>query len=65
MKKERNMFDEELDPKTKKPKAKDLGEMSVEELESYKENLKLEIVRVDGEIVKKGDYFGEAEAFFK
>lgn len=59
------MFDDDLEPRAQKTQQKNLEAMSVEELEAYKESLKDEIVRVDGEISKKNDYFGEAEAFFK
>ena len=47
------MFDDELDPKTKKPKPRDLERMSVEELDEYTEDLKAEIERVAQEIAKK------------
>lgn len=59
------MFDEELDPRTKKPALKDLSVMSVEELRDYKEKLLAEVQRVEGTIIAKSDYFGEADKFFK
>lgn len=59
------MFDDELDPKTKKPKPKDLSALSVEELKDYKTDLVLEVERVEQAIKSKSDYFGEADKFFK
>ena len=59
------MFDDDLDPQTKKSKPKDLSTMSVEELKEYVQDLKEEIVRVETEIDKKASYSQQAESFFK
>ncbi len=60
------MFDEELDPRTKKPVKKDLTLLSIEELEEYIENMKEEIVRVEQEIARKKSHREAAAAsFFK
>lgn len=58
------MFDEELDPKTKKPQLKDLSAMSVEELKVYKDDLLAEAERVEAAIQSKSSYFSEADKFF-
>ena len=58
------MFDDDVDPKTKKPKVKDLSAMSVEELKAYKADLLAEAQRVEGVIQTKSNYFGEANKFF-
>jgi uncharacterized small protein (DUF1192 family) len=59
------MLDEELDLKTKKPKIKDLSDMSVEELEKYKAELEAEVVRVQDAIQSKSSYLSDADKFFK
>ena len=59
------MFDDDLDPQTKKTKPKDLSVMSLEELQDYVQDLKNEIVRVEAEIDKKAAYSQQAESFFK
>jgi len=60
------MFDEELDPRTKKPVKKDLTKMSVEELEQYIDDMKQEITRVEEEIKRKMAHREAASAsFFK
>jgi uncharacterized small protein (DUF1192 family) len=59
------MFDDDIDPRTKKPVQKDLSTMSVEELKAYKDDLLAEAERVEASIQSKSDYFGEADKFFK
>ena len=59
------MFDDELDPKTKKPKPRDLERMSVEELDEYTEDLKAEIERVAQEVAKKKAHKDAAASIFK
>lgn len=59
------MFDEELEPRTKKPVKKDLTVMSVEELQQYIEDMKEEISRVETEISKKRAHKEAASSFFK
>lgn len=61
-----NMFlEEDLDPKTKKPKLRNLDIMSVAELTDYKAQLQEEILRVDAVVAKKGDSKSVADSFFK
>ena len=61
-----DMFDEELDPRTKKPVKKDLTLMSIEELEQYIDDMKQEITRVEEEIKRKEAHRDAAAAsFFK
>ena len=60
-----DMFDEEIDPKTKKSKLRDLSDMSVEELRIYKDDLLIEAERVEASIQMKSAYLGEADKFFK
>ncbi len=59
------MFDDELDPKTKKPKLFNLEPLSVDELQARIENLKAEIERAEAEISKKKAYAQAASSFFK
>lgn len=59
------MFDEELDPKTKKPKLRDLSTLSVDELENYIAAMRAEIVRVESEIARKKAHLGAADQLFK
>jgi len=60
-----SMFDDELEPRKKAAKAKNLEPMSVEELADYVESLKAEIVRVEAEMAKKKAYVTAASSFFK
>lgn len=59
------MFDDDLEPKTKKPKLRNLDNMSVEELKDYIEDMKAEIVRVEAEITKKQKHMNAAATLFK
>lgn len=59
------MFDDDLDPKTKKPKVRDLSTMSVDELEEYITDMKAEIERVEQEIAKKKAHAEAASSIFK
>ncbi len=59
------MFEDDLDPKTKAPKLKNLEPMSVDELAHYVSTLKLEITRAEAEIDKKKAYAAAASSFFK
>lgn len=59
------MFDDDLDPKKKPAKAKNLEPMSVDELTDYVETLKAEIIRAEAEIAKKKAYASAASSFFK
>ncbi len=59
------MFDDDLDPKKKPSKLKNLEPMSVDELQDYVEALKAEILRAEAEIAKKKAYSQAASSFFK
>lgn len=59
------MFDDDLDPKKKTPKLKNLEPMSVDELTAYVGDLKAEITRAEAEISKKKAYADKASSFFK
>ncbi len=59
------MLDDDLDPKKKPQKLKNLEPMSVDELGHYVEALKAEIVRTEAEIAKKKAYASAASSFFK
>ena len=55
----------EIDENKKTIKTLNLDDFSVEELEKYIEELKIEISRVSQEIKKKSGIKKEAESFFK
>lgn len=57
--------DDDLDPRTKKPKLRNLDAISVEELREYIEELKSEIIRVEAEIEKKQKHMNAASSLFK
>ncbi len=57
--------DDDLDPRTKKAKPRNLDNMSVEELREYIEELQSEIVRVESEITKKQKHMDAASSLFK
>ena len=59
------MLDDDLDPKKKPAKLKNLEPMSVDELTVYVEALKAEILRAEAEIAKKKAYATAASSFFK
>lgn len=59
------MLDDDLDPKKKPQKLKDLSTMSVDELMEYVERMKAEIIRTEAEIAKKKAYASAASSFFK
>ncbi len=59
------MFDDDLDPKTKKPARKNLEPMSMDELEHYIVSMQEEIERVRGEIAKKKAHQQAAASIFK
>ena len=56
---------EDLEPKNKIVKPKDLSSWGVKELEAYIERLEGEIARARSEIGKKGSHRAAADAFFK
>jgi uncharacterized small protein (DUF1192 family) len=59
------MFDDDLEPRTKKPKAKDLSLLSVSDLETYIAALEAEIMRAREEILARKKQKSGAEAIFK
>jgi uncharacterized small protein (DUF1192 family) len=59
------MFDEDFDPKAKKPKLKNLEPLSLDELEDYITALKTEIERAQTEIGRKKAHAAAASSFFK
>ena len=59
------MDEEDLEPRRKAPKLRDLAPLAVAELETYITELKDEIVRVENEIAAKRKQRGGAESLFK
>lgn len=57
--------DDDLDPRTKKAKPRNLDALSVEELRDYIEELKSEIARVESEITRKQKHMNAASSLFK
>ncbi len=58
------IFDEDLDPKTKKSKPKELYTMSIGELKEYIDDLKTEITRVEAEIARKEKHKASVDNLF-
>jgi len=59
------IFDDDTDPKTKKPKPRSLDNLSVPELRDYIAQMKTEIARVEADIQKKEKHKAAADALFK
>lgn len=59
------MFDDDLEPKKKAAKLRNLEPMSVDELSAYVDEMKAEITRTEAEIAKKKAYASAASSFFK
>ena len=59
------MEEQDLEPRTQRPKPKDLDVMSIEGLHEYIAELEAEIERVRGVIDAKQSWRGEADSFFK
>jgi len=59
------MFDDDLEPRTKRPKAKDLSLLSVGDLEEYIGALEAEIGRAKDEIARRKRQMSGAEALFR
>ena len=59
------MDEEDLEPRRKAPKLRDLAPLAVAELETYITELENEIVRVRNEIAAKRKQRGGAESLFK
>jgi uncharacterized small protein (DUF1192 family) len=59
------MEEQDLEPRTKRQKPKDLDVMSVEALKEYIAGLEAEIERARGAIAGKTSHKAAAESFFK
>jgi len=59
------MDTDDLEPKTKKPKLRNLDPLGVEELEDYIAELRAEIARVEADIAQKKKHLSAAESLFK
>ena len=59
------MDEEDLEPRRKTPKLRDLAPLAIAELENYITELKTEIARVEDEIAAKRKQRGGADALFK
>lgn len=62
---EADVEDEDLEPKTLRPKPRELDSLSIEALRDYIAELEAEIDRVRQAIEAKESWRGEAESFFK
>jgi uncharacterized small protein (DUF1192 family) len=56
---------EDLDPKTKKPKPRDLSDLSIDALNDYIADLEAEIERVRADIAAKQAALSAADSIFK
>ena len=56
---------EDLEPRHKQPKPKDLDAMGVDELEAYLAELQAEVERVTAKIESKKTYLAGADSLFK
>jgi uncharacterized small protein (DUF1192 family) len=65
MREARAMELEDLEPRKKTPKLKDLEVMGIEELEEYLAELETEAARVKDKIAAKKAYLSGAEGLFK
>ncbi len=59
------MFDDDLDPKTKRLKPRALDKLSVDDLKTYIDDLKTEIKRVEDDIAKKEAHKNAISNLFK
>jgi len=59
------MFDDDLDPKTKRKKPRNLDNLSVDDLKIYIDDMKVEIVRVEADIAKKEAHKNAISSLFK
>ena len=59
------MDEEDLEPRRKAPKLRDLAPLAIAELETYVTELETEILRVRNEIAAKRKQRGGAEGLFK
>ncbi len=56
---------EDLEPRKKQPKLKDLSVMGLDELAAYRESLETEIARIDAEVASKKNHRSEIDSLFK
>jgi len=56
---------DDLDPRQKKPQAKNLDAMNIEDLKEYIAVLKAEIARVEDKLKAKQSHASAAASFFK
>lgn len=56
---------EDLEPRKKQPKLKDLSVMGLDELAEYRESLEAEIARIDAEVAGKKNHRSEIDSLFK
>lgn len=59
------IFDDDLDPKTKKLKPRNLDNLSVPDLHEYIEQLKAEMARAEADIAKKEKHKSAIDGLFK
>lgn len=59
------IFDEDSDPKTRRPKPRKLDDFSVPDLKEYLVHLADEIKRVEAELEKKEKHKNAVDAIFK
>ena len=59
------MDSDDLEPQTKKPKPKDLSDLSIDALHDYIADLEAEIERVRADIAAKQSALSAADSFFK
>lgn len=59
------MEEQDLEPRTQRPKPRDLEIMSIEALHGYIAEMEAEIVRVRAAIESKQSWRGHADSFFK
>jgi uncharacterized small protein (DUF1192 family) len=59
------LFDDDLDPKTKKKALKPLDKLSIDELGDYIISLKEEIIRVETEVARKKAHKDAMSGLFK
>ena len=56
---------EDLEPRNKKPKPRDLDSLGIDQLEEYLAELQTEAARVEEKIAAKKSYLSGVDSFFK
>lgn len=59
------MFDDDLDPKTQRLKPRNLDTLSIDDLKTYIDDLKAEILRVEKNITQKETHKNTISNLFK